>query len=58
MLDFDPTALNERAPHPGLRVDALGTDPLADPSGSSAALRPLLEGSLALAKAKWKRRRV
>jgi hypothetical protein len=53
-LDFDPTALNE-APHPVCAwmrwVQILSPTPR-----QLAALRPLLQESLGLAKAKWKRR--
>lgn len=54
-LDFDPTALNELAPHPVYAW--MRWVQIRSPTPQQfAALRPLLEESLGLAKAKWKRR--
>lgn len=54
-LDADPAALNELTPHP-VYAWMRWVQILAPTQQQLAALWPLLEESLALARAKWRRR--
>jgi hypothetical protein len=54
-LDFDPGALNELAPHP-VYAWMRWVQILAPTRRQFVALRPLLEESLTLVRARWKRR--
>ena len=55
-LDFDPAALNELTPHP-VYAWMRWVQILAPTRQQFVALWPLLEESLALARARWQRRR-